>query len=79
MGNASGCQAGFILTDKRGSIPKALSFRPADNLLNLIDGELVFDAIPPIFELEDAIEEAIHHKNSNQLRTVSLLLKRYPV
>ena len=33
-----------------------------------IDGELVFDAIPPIFELEDAIEEAIHHKNSNQLR-----------
>ena len=24
-----------------------------------IDGELFFDAIPPIFELEDAIEEAI--------------------
>lgn len=28
-----------------------------------IDGELVFDAIPPIFELEDAIEEAIQQKN----------------
>jgi hypothetical protein len=27
-----------------------------------IDGELVFDAIPPIFELEDAIEEAIQQK-----------------
>ncbi|MBR9980608.1 MAG: hypothetical protein KFF50_06250 [Desulfatitalea sp.] len=27
-----------------------------------IDGELVFDAIPPIFELEDAIEEAIGKK-----------------
>jgi hypothetical protein len=24
-----------------------------------IDGELVFDAIPPIFELEEAIEEAL--------------------
>ncbi|MGB5422465.1 MAG: hypothetical protein WBN03_09920 [Desulfobacterales bacterium] len=29
-----------------------------------IDGELVFDAIPPIFELEDAIEEAIQQKRS---------------
>lgn len=29
-----------------------------------IDGELVFDAIPPIFELEDAIEEAIQHITS---------------
>jgi thiol-disulfide isomerase/thioredoxin len=33
-----------------------------------IDGELVFDAIPPIFELEDAIEEAIQQKRSNQMR-----------
>ncbi|MFZ0612968.1 MAG: hypothetical protein WAM73_12070 [Desulfobacterales bacterium] len=29
-----------------------------------IDGELVFDAIPPIFELEDAIDEAIRLKKS---------------
>ncbi len=27
-----------------------------------IDGELVFDAIPPIFELEEAIEEAVEAK-----------------
>lgn len=27
-----------------------------------IDGELVFDAIPPAFELEDAIEEALREK-----------------
>ena len=27
-----------------------------------IDGELVFDAIPPAFDLEDAIEEAIREK-----------------
>ena len=27
-----------------------------------IDGELVFDAIPPVFELEEAIEEAIDRK-----------------
>lgn len=27
-----------------------------------IDGELFFDAIPPIFELEEAIEEAIEQK-----------------
>jgi len=27
-----------------------------------IDGELVFDAIPPIFELEEAIEEALKEK-----------------
>lgn len=27
-----------------------------------INGELVFDAIPPIFELEEAIEEAIEQK-----------------
>ncbi len=27
-----------------------------------IDGELVFDAIPPLFELEDAIEEAMEAK-----------------
>ena len=27
-----------------------------------IDGELVFDAIPPVFELEEAIEEAIEEK-----------------
>ena len=32
-----------------------------------IDGELVFDAIPPIFELEDAIEEAIQQKRSNPI------------
>lgn len=29
-----------------------------------IDGELVFDAIPPIFELEEAIEEALRHKGA---------------
>jgi glutaredoxin-related protein len=29
-----------------------------------IDGELVFDAIPPQFELEEAIEEAIAAKNA---------------
>ena len=29
-----------------------------------IDGELVFDEIPPAFELEDAIEEAIQQKRS---------------
>jgi len=28
-----------------------------------IDGELVFDAIPPIFDLEEAIEEAIELKD----------------
>ncbi len=28
-----------------------------------IDGELTFDAIPPVFELEDAIDEAIGMKN----------------
>lgn len=28
-----------------------------------IDGELFFDAIPPIFELEEAIEEAIEQKS----------------
>jgi predicted thioredoxin/glutaredoxin len=33
-----------------------------------IDGELVFDAIPPMFELEDAIEEAIQQKRPNQMR-----------
>ena len=27
-----------------------------------IDGELIFDAIPPAFELEDAIEEALREK-----------------
>ncbi len=27
-----------------------------------IDGELVFDAIPPVFELEEAIEEALEEK-----------------
>lgn len=27
-----------------------------------IDGELVFDAIPPVFELEEAIEEAIANR-----------------
>ena len=30
-----------------------------------IDGELVFDAIPPSFELEEAIEEAIAAKKEN--------------
>lgn len=30
-----------------------------------IDGELTFDAIPPIFELEEAIEEAIREKGFN--------------
>lgn len=29
-----------------------------------IDGELVFDAIPPIFELEDAIDEALSKNKS---------------
>lgn len=32
-----------------------------------IDGELCFDAIPPIFELEEAIEEAILTKNGGFL------------
>ena len=31
-----------------------------------IDGELVFDAIPPMFELEEAIEEAIDQKESSE-------------
>ena len=30
-----------------------------------IEGELVFDAIPPIYELEEAIEEAIQLKGLN--------------
>ena len=30
-----------------------------------IEGELVFDAIPPIYELEEAIEEAIQVKGLN--------------
>jgi thiol-disulfide isomerase/thioredoxin len=30
-----------------------------------IEGELVFDAIPPIYELEEAIEEAIQEKGVN--------------
>jgi len=31
-----------------------------------IDGELVFDAIPPMFDLEEAIEEAINNKESSR-------------
>ena len=31
-----------------------------------IDGELVFDAIPPMFDLEEAIEEAINEKESSK-------------
>ncbi len=31
-----------------------------------IDGELVFDAIPPMFDLEEAIEEAINEKESSR-------------
>ena len=31
-----------------------------------INGELVFDAIPPAFELEDAIEEALAEKGLQQ-------------
>ena len=34
-------------------------FRVAPVPSLFVDGELVFDAIPPAFELEDAIEEAI--------------------
>jgi hypothetical protein len=34
----------------------------------LLNFKVVFDAIPPIFELEDAIEEAIQQKRSNQMR-----------
>lgn len=30
-----------------------------------IDGELVFDAIPPMFELEEAIEEALEEKGTD--------------
>ncbi len=30
-----------------------------------MDGELVFDAIPPMFDLEEAIEEAIREKGLN--------------
>ncbi len=31
-----------------------------------IDGELVFDAIPPMFDLKEAIEEAINKKESSK-------------
>lgn len=37
-------------------------FRVAPVPSLFIDGELVFDAIPPVFELEEAIEEAIDKK-----------------
>lgn len=33
-----------------------------------IDGELVFDAIPPLFELEEAIEEALEAKGITFVR-----------
>ena len=32
-----------------------------------IDGELVFDAIPPLYELEEAIEEALEKHNHYKL------------
>lgn len=41
-------------------------FRVAPIPSLFIDGELVFDAIPPTFELEEAIDEALHKKNRNQ-------------
>ena len=39
---------------------KAHRLAPVPSLF--IDGELVFDAIPPQFELEEAIEEALEKK-----------------
>lgn len=33
-----------------------------------INGELVFDAIPPLFELEEAIEEALEKHNLHELQ-----------
>jgi polynucleotide 5'-kinase involved in rRNA processing len=40
-----------------------------------IDGELIFDAIPPIFELEDAIEEAIQKKKIRQKQCDNAIYK----
>jgi hypothetical protein len=40
---------------------KSLRVAPVPSLF--IDGEMVFDTIPPRFELEDAIEEAINNIN----------------
>jgi len=39
-------------------------FRVAPVPSLFIDGELVFDAIPPLFDLEEAIEEAIEKKET---------------
>jgi thiol-disulfide isomerase/thioredoxin len=39
-------------------------FRVAPVPSLFIDGELVFDAIPPLFDLEEAIEEAIGQKTT---------------
>lgn len=44
------------------NVNKRCRIAPVPSLF--IDGELVFDAIPPLFELEDAIEEAIQLKKS---------------
>ena len=41
---------------------KSLRIAPVPSLF--IDGEMVFDTIPPRFELEEAIEEAISNINS---------------
>jgi len=41
---------------------KAHRLAPVPSLF--IDGELVFDAIPPRFELEEAIEEALAKKSN---------------
>lgn len=42
---------------------KAHRLAPVPSLF--IDGELVFDAIPPRFELEEAIEEALEKKSQS--------------
>ncbi len=48
------------LFGKKG-VYKSCRVAPVPSLF--IDGELVFDAIPPQFELEEAIEEAIEANN----------------
>jgi len=44
------------------AVKKHCRLAPVPSLF--IDGELVFDAIPPIFELEEAIEEALEGNGS---------------
>ncbi len=44
----------------RDGVYKKCRVAPVPSLF--IDGELIFDAIPPTFELEEAIEEAVEAK-----------------